>query len=46
MLPLPRRRAVVQLLAESVVINRAGRSGGRVFDPETIALTWRPEIAA
>ena len=46
MLPLPRRRAIVQVLCESIVINRAGRTGGRVFDPNTIALTWREQIAA
>ena len=43
-LPMARRRAIVQVLCESVVINRAGRRGAG-FDENTIALTWRPEIA-
>ena len=43
-LPLARRRAVVQLLIESVVIKPAGRRGAG-FDPETIALTWREGIS-
>ena len=37
---LPRRRAVVQTLIESVVINRAGRKGQQ-FDPGTVQVTPR-----
>lgn len=56
-LPMPRRRAVVQKLIASIVIGRAGRTGGlyevdertgrarRVFDPELIKVTWNPEMA-
>ena len=42
--PLPRKRAVVQLLMESVVIERAGK--GRRFDPDLITVTWRPQAGA
>jgi DNA invertase Pin-like site-specific DNA recombinase len=47
-LSLPRRRAVVQLLLSSVVIQRSGKTG-RVFDDRLVAITWRPqqqEVAA
>jgi len=47
-LSLPRRRAVVQLLISSVVIQRSGRTG-RVFDDRLVQVTWRPqqqEVAA
>ena len=40
--PIARKRALRQALLESVVIKRAGK-GGRVFHPETVAVTWRPE---
>jgi site-specific DNA recombinase len=43
--PMPRKRALVQALIESVVIERAGRTG-RVFHPETVAVTWRPQAGA
>lgn len=43
--PIARKRAVVQALMASVVIKPAGR-GGRVFDPETVAVTWRPQAGA
>jgi site-specific DNA recombinase len=43
-LPLPRRRAVVQLLLDAVVIQRAGR--GHRFDPATITVKWNPRLAA
>jgi site-specific DNA recombinase len=43
-LELPRKRAVVQLLVRSVVIERAGRTG-RVFDPDSVTLTWHEEAA-
>jgi DNA invertase Pin-like site-specific DNA recombinase len=38
-----RRRAVVQVLIASIVINRAGRRGSG-FDPATIDVTWRPGV--
>jgi DNA invertase Pin-like site-specific DNA recombinase len=56
-LPMPRRRAVVQKLFASIVIERAGRTGGlyevdertgrarRVFDPELIKVAWNHELA-
>lgn len=39
-LSIARRRAVAQVLIESVVINRAGRRG-QGFDPATVQVTWR-----
>ncbi len=39
--PMARKRALVQALIASVVIQQTGR--GRRFDPETIELTWRPQ---
>jgi site-specific DNA recombinase len=41
-LEMPRKRAVLQVLVQSVVINRAGP--GRGLSPETIVLTWRSEL--
>ena len=38
-LSIARRRAVAQVLIESVVINRAGRRG-QGFDPATVKVTW------
>jgi len=38
-LPLPRRRAVVDLLVD-VRVNRA-HQGARAFDPATVEITWR-----
>ena len=42
-LPLPRRRAIVQVLLDSIVIRRAGRKGS-AFDPETIKVRWVEEV--
>jgi DNA invertase Pin-like site-specific DNA recombinase len=42
-LGLARRRAVVQVLIGSVVIERATRRG-QGFDPETVTVTWSPEV--
>ena len=39
----PARRAVVQTLIGSIVINRAGRRGQR-FDPETVEVTWHDQV--
>ena len=41
-LPLPRRRAIVQVLLASITIDRAGRKGS-AFDPETIRVRWVEE---
>jgi site-specific DNA recombinase len=44
-LPMPRRRAIVQVLLDSIVIRRAGRKGS-AFDPETIKVRWNEEVRA
>ena len=44
-LPLPRRRAIVQLLLDGIVIRRAGRRG-QGFDPDTIEVRWNEEVRA
>jgi hypothetical protein len=42
-LGMPRRRAVVQTLIKSIVINRAGRRG-QGFDPGTLEVTPAPGV--
>lgn len=42
---MPRKRAVVRALLDSVVIKPAGRTG-RVFQPETVEVNWRPQAGA
>ena len=41
-LEMPRKRAVLAVLVQSVVINRVGP--GRGFRPEAVVLTWRSEL--
>jgi hypothetical protein len=43
-LGMPRRRAVVQTLIKSIVINRAERRG-QGFDPASVKVRWHPEAA-
>jgi hypothetical protein len=42
---MPRRRAIVQVLLDSIVIKRAGRKG-QGFDPDTIKVRWNEEVRA
>jgi site-specific DNA recombinase len=44
-LSIARRRAVVQLLLDQVVIERSGRSG-REFNPDLIGVHWNPAVRA
>jgi DNA invertase Pin-like site-specific DNA recombinase len=43
-LGMPRRRAIVQAIIESVVIKRAGRRGGHDLDPDTVEVTPAPAV--